>query len=293
MKNKATLAGDWLRFARQYLESLPGKQAAHLPEDASLETQVLLSHALEKPRAWILAHPETILTPQQLSRLTRDLASLAKGMPLPYLIGHWEFYGIDFEVTPAVLIPRPETELLVDRALDWLRRHPDRRAAADVGVGSGCITVSLAKHSPDLHVLGTDRSFAALQVARRNAERQQVSSRVHLLQMNLLDSASGPFDLVCANLPYIPHETLADLPVARHEPLLALDGGEDGLDAIQQLITDAPRWLSRGGMLLLEMQYDQGSAVAALAQAHFPDARTSVINDLAGLPRLVEIERTD
>lgn len=292
VRNHAVRVADWLRFARSFLERVPANRGKLAGEDTGLETQVLLAHALQKPRAWVLAHPEAVLTPQQQRHLTKLLGGLAQGTPLPYLTGQQEFFGLVFEVTPAVLIPRPETELLVEHALEWLQRHPDRRRAADVGTGSGCIAVSLAHHVPDLRILAVDRSWEALQVARRNAARHQVDNQVTFLQGDLL-SAAAPLDLVCANLPYIPSEPLASLPVAQHEPLLALDGGPDGLNAIRGLLAGASRWLAPGGLLLLEMQFDQGDAITSLAEACLPAARIKVHADLAGFPRLVEIQAND
>ncbi len=285
------------------MEDLPARRREGSNADAGLETQVLLAHALGKPRAWVLAHPEGILTPQQQRQLTRLLGGLAQGTPLPYLTGFQEFFGLSFEVTPDVLIPRPETELLVERALSWLRAHPGRRRAADVGTGSGCIAVSLAHHVANLRILAVDRSWAALQISRRNAARHEVASQITFLQGDLLSAAfsggqgqpavpaaSGPLDLVCANLPYIPSQALSNLPVVKYEPRLALDGGPDGLHPIRSLLGGAPRWLAPGGLLLLEMQFDQGEAITTLAQARLPSAQITVHKDLAGLPRLVEVE---
>jgi release factor glutamine methyltransferase len=290
MKNKPVCVGDWLSFARQFLGELPNPNFERSAQEVSLETQVLAGYALDKPRAWVLAHPEVILTPQQQRQLTRLLGGLAQGTPLPYLTGRQEFYGLEFEVSPDVLIPRPETELLVERGLAWLQAHPDRRCAADVGTGSGCIAVSLAHHVPDLRVLATDRSLAALQVARKNAWRHAAAGRVAFLQADLLSAAAGPFDLVCANLPYIPAESLSSLRVTRYEPRQALDGGPDGLRAIRTLLADSPRWLAPAGLLLLEMQYDQGKAIASLAREYLPGSHVSIQNDLANLPRLVKID---
>ena len=278
--------GEWLQSAQQ---AMPAQEYGSVLA-GSLDLQVLLAHVLAKPRAWILAHPEVELEPPQFARLERLFERLEAGEPLPYLIGHWEFYGLDFEVTPAVLIPRPETEVLVERGIAWLRRHPSRRLAADIGTGSGCIAVAMAKHIPDLKVIAADRSWEALQVARRNAGRHNVTRQIHFVLDDLLSAASGPLDLACANLPYIPDEALASLAVSRYEPRGALSGGADGLASIRALIDDAPRWLSRGGLLLLEMQYDQGEAIARLAQSHFPGTQIEIIKDLAGLPRVVAIE---
>ncbi len=286
MKNKQVCIADWLSTARCLLEGVPGHSSA----EVRLETQVLLAHALHKPRAWVLAHPEAALSAQALSQLDGLLKRLAEGEPLPYLLGHWEFYGLDFEVTPAVLIPRPETELLVEQASNWLRLNPGKRWAADVGTGSGCIAITLARQFPVLQVLAVDRSRAALRVAQRNAVRLNVQKQITFMQGDLLSAVSPPFDLVCANLPYIPTTTLSNLPVAQHEPRLALDGGLDGLQAIRTFLADAPRWLKPGGLCLLEMQYDQGDSVSNLAQAALPPAQVQVIPDLAGLPRLVSIQ---
>ena len=169
-----------------------------------------------------------------------------------------------------MLIPRPETELLVERALGWLRDHPDRRAAADVGTGSGCIAVTLARHTPDLRVAAVDRSPAALDVTRQNARAHGVDARIDFFQADLLGSVPGPFDLICANLPYIPTADVNDLAVARHEPRLALDGGPDGLDLIHRLLAQLPARLSPGGLALFEIEYRQGQSAAALAQAASP-----------------------
>jgi release factor glutamine methyltransferase len=283
MKTKA--AGAWLGEARRRLAAGPA-------DEAGLAAQLLLASVLEKPRAWLVAHPEAPLGPQQQARLAELLDRLADGVPLPYLLGHWEFYGLDFSVSPAVLIPRPETELLVERAAAWLRDHPARRRAADVGTGAGIIAISLARQFADLRVLAVDRSWEALQIARQNAGCHGVGGHLRLVQGDLLAAAAGPFDLVCANLPYIPSSTLAKLPVARHEPRLALDGGTDGLAVIRGLLAGAHRWLAPGGLALLEMQLDQGEAIRRLARQALPGAGVTVHPDLAGLPRLVEIQNS-
>jgi release factor glutamine methyltransferase len=231
----------------------------------ALDAQVLLAHVLEQPRAWLLAHPETELTPAQAAAFETCLVRLERGEPLPYLLGHWEFYGLEFIINPSVLIPRPETELLVETALAWLRAHPDRRQAVDVGAGSGCIAVSLAKLVPDLQVTAVDISSAALDVIRLNASRHGVAERIHCQQSDLLTGAHGPFDLICANLPYIPTGTLADLPVAAYEPRQALDGGPDGLQVIRRLLDQSCLYLSPGGLLLVEIENRQGKAVMDLA----------------------------
>lgn len=282
-------AVEWLETARRDLEGQAGISVD--PQEMRLALQLLLAHVLDRPRAWVIAHPEAALNGVQAAQFDSLIKRYASGTPLPYLLGRWEFYGLSFIVNPAVLIPRPETELLVDEALRWLGEHPNRRSAADVGTGSGCIAVSMAYHVSDLRVLAVDRSQTALQVARQNAVAHQTEKQILFVQGDLLRCAAGPLDLVCANLPYIPTAALDDLPVARSEPLAALDGGADGLACIRAMIDDAPRWLAPGGLLLLEMQYDQGETTAALLRRRLPDADVTILPDLAGLPRLVRAER--
>ena len=285
------MIGDLLFALRQHLESLS--------ETASLDAQVLMGHILEKPRSWVLAHPEVRLTQGQEQKLNQALARLQNGEPLPYVLGEWEFFSLEFSVTPSVLIPRPETELLVDQALQWLKSRPNRLLAtaknlyaADVGTGSGCIAISLAVHLPGLQVAAIDSSRAALEVAHANALRHQVLQSLRFLQADLLSSFSkGPiFHLVCANLPYIPQETLPNLRVYGREPTLALDGGPGGLEMIERLLHQTRPRLAPGGLLLLEIEASQGQLVLALAQQIFPSASVHLLQDLAERDRLVSIQ---
>lgn len=275
-------AGNWLKFARQRLKNT---------QDGGLTAQVILAHVLGKSREFILAHPEYALEEEQLEHLENLITRLERGEPLAYLTGKREFYGLTFWVSPAVLIPRPETELLVEKALGWLKRNPNRRRAADVGSGSGCIAGTLAYHVPDLKCVTVERSWPALQIARQNFEKLQVSHRVYAMLGNLMDAVGGMFDLVCANLPYIPTKELAQLAVSRFEPWLALDGGYDGLDWIAALLEDSKRWLAKSGLLLLEIEAGQAEKVAQLVHLNLPTAKIEVIHDLQGLPRLVWVER--
>ena len=269
------------------MKDLPTSLSTDTP---SLDAQVLLAHVCGRDRGWILAHPEYTLDPEETLRLADGLAQLMAGVPLPYVLGSWEFYGLDFKVTPQVLIPRPETELLVDTALKWLQARPERRKAAEAGTGSGCIAISLAVNLPDLEFTVTDISPPAAAIARENAVRHQVASRVRVLVGDLLEDLPGPFDLIAANLPYIPSQTLRQLPVFRREPVLALDGGEDGLDLIARLIEQSAQKLSPGGITLLEIEAGQGAQSQALAAEHFPKAVITVLRDLAGLDRLLTIQ---
>jgi release factor glutamine methyltransferase len=282
-------AAEWLNAAAQHLmDQTSGEKTRG---EAALEAQVLLAHALDRPRAWLLAHPETCLADDLLVTLQAQLEQLAEGVPLPYLTGEQEFYGISFAVTPDVLIPRPETELLVETALAWLQfGSKESRHAADVGTGSGCIAAALALHVPSLTLVAADRSRAALRVAQLNLQRYSLLERVWLVQSNLLAPLHGTFDLICANLPYIPTTTLGPLPVARHEPRLALDGGPDGLRLVSDLLASAPRLLAPGGLILLEIEASQGESSAHLARTAFPGAKVDILPDLAGLDRLVRVE---
>jgi release factor glutamine methyltransferase len=265
------------------------RELSPLSDSALLDAQVLLAHVLERPRAWVLAHPQAALSAGQENRLETALECLKNGAPLAHVLGRWEFYGLEFKLTADTLIPRPETEMLVEQALDWLRAHPGRRSAVDVGTGSGCIAVALAVHIADLRMLVTDISFPALKVARENVLRHRVAERVSCLCCDLLGSLDQRFDLVCANLPYIPRGEMQELEVARREPLQALDGGIDGLALIGRLLAAAPQILTPGGLLLLEIGADQGPRAQLLAQTVFPGADVRVLPDLAGRDRVLRV----
>jgi release factor glutamine methyltransferase len=258
-----------------------------------MDAQVLLAHTMNKTRAWILAHPEARPTPEQFNALENAVRRLEQGEPLPYVLGRWEFYALDFHATKEALIPRPETELLVERAISWLRENPNRRLALDVGTGSGAIAVSMAANIPDLQVVATDISLPALQLARHNATKHAVQERLHFISADLLPPVSRPFDLICANLPYIPSQALEDLVVARSEPSVALDGGPDGLALIGRLLAEVAAdrvRLAPGGLLLLEIEASQGKPAGDIARRAFPAAHVQVLTDLAGRDRLLAVQ---
>ena len=261
-------------------------------DEARLDAELLLAYTLNLNRAAILAQPERPLTPKELTRFRDLVARRAAREPLPYITGHREFFGLDFVVDARVLIPRPETELLVERALHMARRVPSPFEIADVGVGSGAIAVTLAVHLPHAVVYALDDSAGALAVTAENARRHHVADRVQCRQGDLLAPLPGPVDLIAANLPYVATgEWLELLPELRdHEPRAALDGGPDGLDAIRRLLAAAGPYLHPGGAVLLEIGASQGAAVNALARRYFPAADVQLHRDYAGLDRLVIVQ---
>lgn len=261
-----------------------------ISEQPVLEAQVIAAGFLGKSRTWVVSHLKDTLSDSQVAFLDQGVKRLVSGEPLPYILGNWSFYGSDFFVSPAVLIPRPETELLVEKALAWCSRHPDFNRVADVGCGSGCIAISLALHNAQINLTASDISWEALTIARQNIQHHQVEKQVSLVQSNLLSPFGNTFHLVCANLPYIPTATLNSLAVARHEPHLALDGGENGLYWIELLLSNADRFLLPGGALFLEIEADQGISAPQLARRLIPGSEVHCFSDLSGLPRLVFIQ---
>ena len=285
---------------RDLLESTSARLVP-FSDTPQLDAQVLLAHIFEKPRTWLLAHTGAAPDTKRTARLERLVRRLERGEPLPYVLGHWDFFGLDFQLTPDVLIPRPETELLVERAVARLRSSKadsagaSHRMVADIGTGSGCIAVSLAKNLPNIRVLATDISPAALKVARRNAQSFEVLPQIDFLACDILPkhirSFSGlpHFDLLCANLPYVPTGKLRLLPIYKREPTLALDGGPDGLDPFRKLFDLVPEWMAPGGHILLEIESTRGAAVLSLAYDAFTAASFHLHQDLAGHDRLLEI----
>jgi release factor glutamine methyltransferase len=261
-------------------------------ETARLDAGTLLGHVLGKPRTWIVAHPDAQLDDQACQNLGKYLTDVSNGIPLPYIIGHWDFYGLDFIVTRDVLIPRPETELMIDRGLEWFSAHPGCRSAADIGTGSGCIAVSLAVNLQDLRVYASDISKEVLQIASQNIHKHGLEERVFLVCGDLLKSLPEPVDAIFANLPYIPNWKLGGLSVARHEPRVALDGGPDGLELIRRLMAQCHGKVKPGGIILLEIEAGQGPHAMQMAKDEFNTAEIRCYQDLAGMDRLISIAFT-
>lgn len=248
------------------------------------EARLLLGHVLGRPAAWLIAHDDEVLEEAALLSFASLAARRASGEPVAYLVGHREFFGREFAVSPAVLIPRPETELLVEISLERIGIGEGQKIL-DLGTGSGCIAVTLALEIPSAQVSAVDISEAALVVAGKNAERH--GARLRLLRSNWFDELTGEcFDLIVANPPYVaaadPHLAAGDL---RHEPPAALSSGAEGLDSIRRIIAGAPAQLAPDGQLWLEHGYDQAAAVRKLlAAAGLADIEQH--RDLAGIVRV-------
>lgn len=266
------------------------RASADIHESPASDLQLLLADILQKDRTWVLAHPEFQLIAPQLDQYRKRFQTYISGEPLPYVLGWWEFYGRRFQLSEDVLIPRPETEHLIDAARQFLLENPEKGWALDVGTGSGCIAVTLLAEVQDLQVVATDLSLQVLDIARRNAEDHHVAGRLFLIQADLIAALKKGFDLVCANLPYIPRTKLARLAVSKREPWLALDGGEDGLDLISEMLTDLPGKVNPGGRVLIELEASQGQRACELAHRAFPSAKLQLLYDLAGWERVLVID---
>jgi release factor glutamine methyltransferase len=279
---------DVRQATREAVQALEGERV----DSPRLDAELLLAHALGTNRAWVLAHPERRLTPKELTRF-RDLVGRRLGRePLAYITGHREFFGLDLAVDARVLIPRPETELLVEQALALARRLPEPPLIADVGAGSGAIAVALAVHLPAARIYALDQSPDPLAVSAENARRHGVEGRVVCLEGDLLNPLPETVHIVTANLPYVASEEWESLaPEIRvHEPQAALDGGPGGLEVIRRLLAMAGRHLRPQGAILLEIGAEQGPAARTLAAEHFPQARVDLHQDYAGLDRLLILQ---
>ena len=262
----------------------------HIP-DAPIEAEALLRQILRYDRARYFASLNDPLDSGQQARLDCLIGRRVQGEPLAYITGRREFYALDFIVNPDTLIPRQETELLVDKALEWARGQPrSALTIADVGTGSGAIAVALAQSLPDANIYATDISAAALEVAAQNCRRHGVADRVALMQGDLLTPLPRKVDMIVSNPPYIATELMPSLQrEVRREPRIALDGGADGTGVIRRLIAQAAHRLNSGGLMLIEISPEQADDVAAMAQAHFADAAVSAAADILGLARCVAV----
>ena len=259
--------------------------------DSRLEAEVLLRHALKYDRAQFYASLNEHISAEQIQHIQDFVDRRIDREPLAYITEQREFYGLDFFVSPNVLIPRQETELLVDAALAFAREHPvGVIAIADIGTGSGAIAIAIGVNLPDSSVFATDCSADALEVANCNRQRHGVADRVSLHRGDLLAPIVQRIDLIVSNPPYIANHLLPGLPPeVLREPQLALDGGNHGLEVIRRLLEQAPPKLNEGGRLILEISPEQLEQVCAMAQEQFPGSDIKYISDLLGLARCVTI----
>lgn len=304
-------------------EGMAQLRAAQIPSH-TLAAELLLMHVLGRDRAWIYSHPEESADSATAEKFLALIARRAAGEPVQYLTGKQEFWGLEFEVTPAVLIPRPETEHVMEIALARLgergiKIHMDTGApreklqVADVGTGSACLAVALAWEMPHAAVFATDISAPALEVARRNAARHGVADRIHFVQCDLLSSLENTdpgsvgarhavpastqggarFDLIVSNPPYLARNDASQLQreVREHEPPAALFGGPTGIEMYQRLIDQARGLLRHRGILVLELGYDSAEHVRAIFDAQPAWTNVAITMDLAGIPRVLVAER--
>lgn len=260
-----------------------------------MDAQLLLEYAIGRDREWTIAHPDAAVSAEDALRYTILCERRARGVPIAYIVGSAWFYGREFRVDEHVLIPRPETEHLVDEAVEHLRAlaasGKTRVEALDVGTGSGAIACSIAAEVPQAYVDATDASRAALEVAESNAHGLHVAARCALHFGDLAQPVAGrTYDVVAANLPYVPTADVPQLPQpAGFEPREALDGGADGLDCYRRFLPGAPALLREGGLLLLEAAPPVMGALKELVAQYFADTRIDVRDDYGGRARYVRV----
>ncbi len=262
--------------------------------NARLDAEVLLCHTLGKDRAWLLAHMPESMGKGSGTDFEKAVGRRARREPLQYITGMQEFWGLEFRVTPDVLIPRPETELIVEAALTVFKKGSRPTLIIDLCTGSGCIAVSLAKETAGSHVFATDKSAKALAVARQNASANGVADRIRFYEGDLFDpleklGIEGQVDLVVSNPPYVPSADSASLQpeVRDYEPSLALFSGPDGTELHWRIMSAAPRFLKKSGTLIMEMGLGQSAKLAQMVEKHGSYRSVDVLKDLAGIERVL------
>jgi release factor glutamine methyltransferase len=283
---------DKYHIAEVLKESSRILEAAGVPE-ARREAGSLLSFVLGKDRTFLISHAEDPVDDDSLDQLREFVKRRAAGEPLQYITGVQDFYGREFRVTPDVLIPRPETELLVEAAIGVTKN--ENAVICDVGTGSGCIAITLLCELPDARAVALDKSAAALEIAKLNAAKQSVTERVEFVVSDCfetLNSNEHQFDLIVSNPPYVSASALAGLQreVRDHEPLVALSPGPDGLSVIRRLLSEAPAFLKPNGHMLMEIGFDQGEAVYNLVD-NSVWSLLEVRPDLQSIPRIVVLKK--
>ncbi|HEX9927337.1 MAG TPA: peptide chain release factor N(5)-glutamine methyltransferase [Pyrinomonadaceae bacterium] len=274
---------DALRRAAEFL-----KENADARRDAAL----LLGFVLNRARAFLIANDDRDLSDEEIERFFELIERRASGEPIQYITGRQEFFGLEFEVNGNVLIPRPETEILVEAAIEILREK-ENPYFCDVGTGSGCIPISILANLENAKAVAVDISSGALAVARKNAEKHRVAERIEFYESDVFAVFQNPkFDLIVSNPPYIPNKDLPDLPreVREHEPQAALFGGDVGTEIITQLLTDAPKFLIENSYLMFEIGFAQDEAVRAMVDPNVWKLR-EILPDLQGILRIVVLQR--
>lgn len=264
-------------------------------DDSSVEAEILLRHALQIDRVTLYSSLDASASKAAFQSLGSLLQRRLSGEPISYITGYREFYGMELEVTPAVLIPRQETESLVEKAIEFLenRTPTDMTTIVDVGTGSGAIAIAISSHLPLAKIYATDNSSSALSVANTNRKKAQMSQKVQLVQCDLLRGLNARFDMIISNLPYIPTIDIPKLPrEVQAEPVQALDGGSNGLALIGRLIKQAPQYLKSRGRLFIEISPQQVSYVLTMAHDSMPGCTVEVIKDLYGNSRIVSIKQS-
>lgn len=260
-------------------------------EEASIESEVLLRHVMGIDRARLLASLDADMSPDQRQYFMKLVARRSRGEPTAYITGHKEFYGLDFKVNRHVLIPRPETEMLVEKAISLCRENGYSKIA-DIGTGCGAIAVSLAVNIPSIAVCATDIYAEAIEVARQNSIKHGVEDRITLLKGDMLEPIPEPVDLIIANLPYVRQREIHDTGPLSYEPSTALNGGEEGLDKIERLCRGAGSMLKANGSLILEIGEGQGEAVKAILHKYFTTGKIEIEKDLARIERMATLRLT-
>jgi len=262
--------------------------------DPRNDANLLAMHVIKRDRTFLLAHGEATLSPDQLDQYRSLIERRGSGEPLQYITGHQEFFNLDFETSPDVLIPRPETELIVEIGMELLKDKA-RPFIADIGTGSGCIVISLLHELRQARAVATDVSTAALAVASRNAGHYEVSDRLRLIESDLFSALESNelFDLIVSNPPYVPAADLEGLQrEVSHEPQKALDGGPDGLAVIRRLLNEAPVFLGARGYLVFEIGFDQAESVKRIIDSAAWES-IDVRRDLQGIPRTVVLRKSN
>lgn len=281
-------------IVRHALHSTARELEAGAVDEAYLEAEVMLMHVLGLGRAALYTRLEETLGPDYERELAQLIQRRLAHEPLAYITGRREFFGLDFHVAPGALIPRPETELLVEQALDIVERHFPRRdpVMADIGTGSGVIAITLARLLPRARIYATDISPQALEIAAVNSKRHGV--QVELLEGDLLAPLPEPVDIIVANLPYVTDDELSRLSpeIICYEPKVALAGGRDGLDRVRQLIVDAPSKLRPGGVALLEIGTGQGQGLVSWVKTLFAEAEVELIPEISCAGRVLKLVLT-